>query len=70
MNTSFDMDVRSGTGKRPEIPAGLNAEVSAEAAALLRRGVLLPARGGDAVSLGRFLTLGLGLEEAYVESRI
>ena len=70
MNTSFDVDVRSGTGKRPEIPAGLNAEVSAEAAALLRRGVLLPARGGDAVSLGRFLTLGLGLEEAYVESRI
>ena len=70
MDTSLEMDACCGTGKRPEIPAGLSAEVSAAAAALLRRGVLLPARGGDVVSLGRFLTLGLGLEEAYVESRI
>ena len=70
MDTSLEMDICYGTGKRPETPAGLSAEVSAAAAALLRRGVLLPARGGDAVSLGRFLTLGLGLEEAYVESRI
>ena len=63
MDTSLEMDACGGTGKRPETPAGLSAEVSAAAAALLRRGVLLPARGGDAVSLGRFLTLGLGLED-------
>ena len=54
MDTSLEMDACCGTGKRPENPAGLSAEVSAAAAALLRRGVLLPARGGDAVSLGVF----------------
>lgn len=48
MDASFEMDACSGIGKRPEIPVGFNAEVSAAAAALLRRGVLLPARGGDA----------------------
>ena len=40
------------------------------AAALLRRGVLLPARGEAAASLGCFLTRGLGLDPAYLEERV
>ena len=46
----------------PVAPAG--------AAALLRRGVLLPARGEAAASLGCFLTRGLGLDPAYLEERV
>lgn len=47
-----------------------DADTLAAAAALLRRGVLIPARPEDVASLGRFLTHGLGLEPAYAESRI
>lgn len=47
-----------------------DADILAAAAALLRRGVLIPVRPEDVASLGRFLTHGLGLEPAYAESRI
>ena len=53
-----------------DAPPAFPAAMLSEATALLRRGVLLPARGEDAANLGLFLTRGLGLEPAYLEERV